>query len=187
MTVSDSKKIFLSHKGVDKSDVQDYKSTLQLLGFDPWIDEDAMPAGTALERGLLKGMQESCAVVFFITPSFKDEGFLETEVDYAIQQKREKKDKFAIIALQFVDDDGNVGEIPELLKKYVWKKPTTRLSAMREIIRALPISVGATDWREEITGVSTLPKTRSTKTELSPEAIAILKQAASSNLSLIHI
>lgn len=187
MIVSDSKKIFLSHKGVDKSDVHDYKSTLQILGFDPWIDEDAMPAGTALERGLLKGMQDSCAVIFFITPSFKDEGFLETEVDYAIQQKREKNEKFAIIALQFVDDDGNVGEIPELLKKYVWKKPKTRLEAMREIIRALPIAVSTIDWREEITGVSTLPQTRSTKTELSAEAIAILNQAASSNGRIIHL
>ena len=88
LEMSDSKKVFLSHKGVDKQDVQDYKSTLQILGYDPWIDEDAMPAGTTLERGLLKGMQDSCGVVFFITPSFKDEGFLETEVDYAVQEKR---------------------------------------------------------------------------------------------------
>src|SRR5687767_11405383 len=69
MTTSDAKKVFLSHKGVDKEFVNDFKKTLELLGYEPWLDEDAMPAGTSLERGLLKGMQESCGVVFFITPS----------------------------------------------------------------------------------------------------------------------
>jgi hypothetical protein len=135
MAISDSKKVFLSHKGVDKDLVIDFKRSLELLGYEPWLDEDAMPAGTSLERGLLQGMQDSCGVVFFITPSFKDEGFLETEVNYAIQEKRKKGDKFAIVALQFVSADGNVGEIPELLKPYVWKKPKTPLEAFREIVR----------------------------------------------------
>ncbi len=77
LKMSDAKKVFLSHKGVDKQMVINFKQTLAALGYDPWIDEDAMPAGTTLERGLLKGMQDSCGVVFFITLSFKDEGFLE--------------------------------------------------------------------------------------------------------------
>jgi TIR domain len=68
-------KIFLSHKGFDKPLVREFKSTLALLGFDPWLDEDAMPAGTNLERGILKGFTDSCAVVFFVTPEFKDESF----------------------------------------------------------------------------------------------------------------
>ena len=106
------------------------------MGYDPWLDEDAMPAGTPLERGLLQGMQDSCGVVFFITPSFKDEGYLETEINYAIQEKRRKEDKFAIVTLQFLDADGNVGEIPDLLKTYVWKKTKTPLEALREIVRA---------------------------------------------------
>jgi TIR domain len=178
MTISDSKRIFLSHKGVDKEKVIDFKKTLKLLGYHPWLDEDAMPAGTSLERGLLRGMKDSCAVIFFITPSFKDEGFLQTEVDYAIAEKRRKGDKFAIISLQF-DNDGQTGEIPELLKPYVWKKPKTLLDAVREIIRALPITVGSVDWRDEITGVITKPKIKSTLTELSAEAKAILIEAVS--------
>jgi hypothetical protein len=148
--MSDSLKIFLSHKGLDKKLVTDFKETLRLLGYDPWIDEDALPAGSNLERGLLKGMQDSCGAVFFITPSFKDEGYLATEVDYAVREKRQKADKFAIVTLQFVDDNGNIGTIPELLTHYVWKKPKTHFEALREIIRALPVKVGDIDWREDI-------------------------------------
>ncbi|MEE9911094.1 MAG: toll/interleukin-1 receptor domain-containing protein [Deltaproteobacteria bacterium] len=181
MVVSDAKRIFLSHKGVDKGKVTEFKNTLALLGYEPWLDEEAMPAGTPLERGLLQGMQDSCGVVFFITPSFKDEGYLETEIQYAIQEKRTKGDRFSIITLQFVDSEGKAGEIPELLKIYVWKQPKTSLEALREIVRALPIKPTVVDWREGICGVVTAPKTRTTSTELSLEAKTILKAAASSN------
>ena len=112
-------------------------------------------------------------------PSFKDEGYLETEINYAIKEKRTKGDRFAIITLQFVDAEGKAGEIPELLKTYVWKKPKTSLEALREIVRALPIAPTVVDWREGIGGVVTVPKTRSTSTELSVEAKTILKAATS--------
>lgn len=35
-------KIFLSHKGYDKPLVRQFKTTLALLGFDPWLDDDAI-------------------------------------------------------------------------------------------------------------------------------------------------
>ena len=186
MTINDLKKIFLSHKGVDKNLVIDFKKTLEELGYDPWLDEDAMPAGTTLERGLLQGMQDSCGVVFFITPSFKDEGYLQTEIDYAIQEKRKKEDKFAIITLQFIGDDGKEAPIPDLLKRYVWKKPKTPLGALREIVRALPIAPGIIDWRDEIEGVVKVPQMKSTSTTLSTEAETLLKVAAAGDGRIWH-
>ena len=139
-------KIFLSHKGFNKPMVRQFKTTLTLLGFDPWLDEDAMPAGTNLERGILKGFTNSCAAVFFVTPEFKDENFLATEVDYAIKEKRAKAEKFAIITLLFGNGTAK-GSIPDLLHGYVWKEPKTDLEALQEIIRALPIHVGSVRWR----------------------------------------
>ena len=139
-------KIFLSHKGFDKPLVRQFKTSLGLLGFDPWLDEDAMPAGTNLERGILKGFTDSCAAVFFVTPEFKDEDFIATEVDYAIKEKRTKGDRFAIITLVFGDGTAK-GKVPDLLHGYVWKEPKSELEALREIIRALPIHVGSVRWR----------------------------------------
>jgi hypothetical protein len=187
MALSESTKIFLSHKGIDKEMVRDFKGTLEALGYQPWLDEDAMPAGVPLERALLRGMQDSCAVVFFITPSFKDEGFLESEIDYAIAQKREKGDKFSIVTLQFMAKDGEVGEIPLLLKKYVWKKPRTQLEALREIVRALPIATGPVDWRPDITGIVTSPAVKSKTAELSKEAKQILLEAAEGDGTILRL
>lgn len=131
-------KIFLSHKSEDKVKlVRDYKQTLQLLGFDPWIDEDAMVAGANLERGILQGFKESCAVVFFITENFSDERFLATEIDYALRRKREDEN-FAIITIVFTED----AQIPDILMPYVWKKVSTQLEGLREIIKALPLALG---------------------------------------------
>ena len=187
MTVSDAKRVFLSHKGVNKDLVLDFKETLELLGYEPWLDEDEMPAGTPLERGLLQGMKDSCGVVFFVTPEFKDEGYLETEINYAMQERRRKGDRFAIITLQFVGDDESVSEIPELLSTFVYKKPKTQLEALREIIRALPLVPGPVDWRDDISGVVTIPKTESTSAELSDEAKEILKEAVNSGGSIMHL
>lgn len=139
-------KIFLSHKGSDKPLARKYKETLQLLGFDPWLDEDAMTAGVNLERGVLDGFKQSCAAVFFVTPSFKDERYLATEVDYAIAEKNKKGDRFAIITLVFKRGTEK-GTVPDLLHRFVWKEPGSDLEALQEIVRALPIRVGAIQWR----------------------------------------
>lgn len=139
-------KLFLSHKGLDKPKVREFKNTLQLLGFSPWLDEDAMPAGTSLERGILKGFEDSCAAIFFVTTNYKDEGYLETEIDYAIAQKRKKGNKFSIVTLVFGEGDAK-GTVPELLRPYVWKEPKSDLQALDEILKAIPIKIGSVDWR----------------------------------------
>jgi hypothetical protein len=152
-------KIFLSHKGVDKPLVREFCETLELLGLAPWLDEDAMPAGVALERALLSGFEGSCAAVFFVTPHFTDENYLATEVDYAIAQKRTKGERFAIITLAF-SEGGKSGEVPALLRRYVYKEPKTRLEALREILRALPLEISGLRWktgeseREKIIGMA---------------------------------
>jgi len=133
------KRIFLSHKGTDKEMVRRFKKGFEALNYAPWLDEDDMHAGVELERGLLKGFSDSCAAVFFITPSYVDEGYLATEINYAIQEKRAKRDRFAIITLVFADQKGNQGEVPGLLRQYVWKEPKSELEAFTEVARALPI------------------------------------------------
>jgi len=140
-------KIFLSHKGVDKTLVRGYFDTLRLLEFEPWLDEDAMVAGAELERTLLRGFADSCAAVFFVTPAFKDESYLATEVNYAVAQRREKGDRFQIISLVFANAQGIKGTVPDLLRQYVWKEPTSDLEAIQEILRALPVQTGPVSWR----------------------------------------
>jgi hypothetical protein len=143
------KKIFLSHKSVDKPVVREYFDLLKAIGFDPWIDEDAMTAGVSLERALLDGMKNSCASVFFVTSNYQDERYLATEIDYAVNERRSKGEKhFTIITLVLQDSNGEKGKVPELLKPYVWKEPKSHLEAMKEIIKALPIYLSDMKWKK---------------------------------------
>ena len=106
-----------------------------------------MTAGVELERGILQGFKESCAAVFFITPNYKDEGYLRTEVNYAIAEKRGKEHRFSIVTIVLADSKGLKGDVPELLKQYVWKEPSTELEALTEVLRAIPIEPGEPRWR----------------------------------------
>lgn len=131
-------RIFLSHKSADKAVVRDYKKTLELLGLKPWLDEDDLPAGAELHRGIQNGMRDSVAAIFFITPQYKDEQYLRAEINYAIAEKMRRGDSFAIITLVLDGAHGKVAKVPEPLEPYVWKTPETPLQGLREIIRALP-------------------------------------------------
>lgn len=131
-------KIFLSHKSKDKSNVREFKNILQKLGFSPWLDEEELKAGDKLNRSLLKGMQESCAAIFFITDNYEDTQYLSDEIDYAKNRAMEDPN-FKIITLVFNNANHN---IPQLLRHYVWKNVNSDLSALGHIIDALPLQVG---------------------------------------------
>lgn len=139
-------KVFLSHKSDDKPMVRRYFNALKELGFDPWLDESTMVAGSNLEREIFRGFEESCAAVFFITDNFVDEKYLAAEVDYAIRQKRKKEKKFAIVTLRYSPDT----PIPGLLTPYIYRDVTNDLQGFYEVLRALPIELGAVRWKEYV-------------------------------------
>ena len=138
-------RIFLSHKSLDKPLVYRYHLALKLVGFDPWLDEPNMPAGSNLERELLRGFEESCAAVFFVTDNFRDENYLATEVEYAVSQKRKKGKKFSIITLRYSD----ASPIPPLLANYVYRKVSNDLEGFHDLVKALPIELGPIRWKAD--------------------------------------
>lgn len=133
-------RIFLSHKTIDKPTVVRYKTALQVCGFQPWIDEDEMHAGSHLDAEILNGMRGSCAAVFFITQNFVDERFLKQEVEYAIEEERERPGDFVIVPLLL--DGASRDKVPALLERFVAKTADNELDGLLAIIKALPIKPG---------------------------------------------
>jgi hypothetical protein len=141
----DEVRIFLSHKWANKAMVRRYHSALQQIGFDPWLDEEAIAAGQVLHRALDDGMSHSCAAVFFVTPEFRDDRWISQEVDLAINRAVERGTQFRIVTLVFGD-----AEVPRPLQRFVYAKIEHDIDGLREIIRALPIELGPPRWRESI-------------------------------------
>jgi TIR domain len=146
----DAMRIFLSHKSTNKPIVREYYDALKAAGFDPWMDEKEMPAGSVIDRKMKKGFQDSCAVVFFITPEFKDEKYLADEVNYAKIEERAKGDRFAIITLVIPHSGKGKPKVPDLLEQYVWISQDSHLKSLTKILEALPIRAsGKLRWRTE--------------------------------------
>lgn len=139
-------RIFLSHKSVDKPLVQRYYEVLKACGFDPWLDDPEMPAGVNPDRGIYKGLAESCAAVFFITENYVDEKYLAAEIDNAVHQKHSKGEKFAIITLRY----SNAAPVPELLGRWKWINVSNDLEGLYELIRALPIELRPPVWKDSV-------------------------------------
>ena len=144
------KKIFLSHRTADKDRVRIFAKALRSLGFDPWLDEEALPSSKPVERTLLAGMNESCAAVFFVTENFIDEGFLSTEIDYALLRRRKLEkvgEEFAIIVLVVEAEVGSIA-VPEILQTHRHSSHYTELEAFEALICALPVRTGTVLWRK---------------------------------------
>lgn len=139
-------KIFLSHKSADKPMVYRYYHALKAVGYDPWLDEPDMAAGAELGRELLRGFEESCAAVFFVTENFRDEEYLAAEVRHAVAQKGKKDKKFAIITLRYAD----AAPVPDLLRPYIFKDVANDLDGFRQLVRALPIEPGPVRWKADV-------------------------------------
>lgn len=131
-------RIFLSHKGLDKDIVRQYRDVLSAMDLRPWMDESDLPAGHAPVRSLTEGMAYSSAAVFFVTPQYEDHGYLRSEIDDALSQKVARGDAFSIIPLVIADEHGNRGCVPEPLKGYIWKEPKSHMEGIRFIVEALP-------------------------------------------------
>lgn len=135
-------KIFLCHSSADKELVREYKQTLEALGLEPWLDEDAMAAGVSLGEAIRKGVSESCAAVFFVSDDFEVSDYIAAEIDHAIEQKAEHDDQFALVTL-FLGEEGAADKVPKKLRNYLWKEPKSQLEALREILRGLPLQLGS--------------------------------------------
>jgi hypothetical protein len=134
-------RIFLSHSGRDKARVVEIEALLRAVGYDPWLDMYDMLPSAVLHEGIYKGMQESRAVVFFLTTNFVYEKYLKKEILYAIQLDTDRGDAlFAIIPILLPDKDGNYisdKDIPPLLTPYVRGKCANDLVAATKIISVL--------------------------------------------------
>lgn len=136
-------RIFLSHRSADKEIVRPFYNLLKSLGFEPWLDEKEIKAGSTIHREISSGFDSACAVVFFVTSSFEDERWIGREIDHAVSREIEHSDRFSVIALVFGD-----ATVPRALRDKRWVDVKNHVDAVREVVEALPVELGPARWRK---------------------------------------
>lgn len=143
----EGRRIFLSHSSKNKPTVDRVERLLTAMGLEPWFDKKDIKAGDPLHRSIQKGMAESCAAVFFVTPDFRDDRYIAKEIDLAMEEKMRKQDRFAIITIVLQKGRRLPANVPNSLRDYVYEPCIDELHAAETIIRSLPIFVRTFDWR----------------------------------------
>ena len=99
------------------------------------------------QRELLRGFQESCAAVFFITENFTDEKYLATEIEMREIEKRKKEKKFAIITLRY--PSAAAVPVSPRAELCLNKDVTNDLEGFNAVVTALPIE-RLVRWKQEV-------------------------------------
>jgi hypothetical protein len=131
------RKIFLSYSGRDRERVRKYAEILKLAGFDPWFDRHEINMGVPAERALVEAIRSACAAVFFVTPHFVDERYIQLEIDCAVHENVEKEPHYLIIPLVLKSGNEEV-QVPVPLVRYNPMSMGDDLEAMAGLLRALP-------------------------------------------------
>ena len=127
------KGVFLSHSSKDEEMVVRYYRILKEMGFQPWLDQMAISAGMDPARAIQRALNACDGCVFFITKNFRDEGWISSEVDFAVRRRIEVGDRFVLISIRF---DERV-TVPDMLNSYAYKTVDNDLDALYEILRSL--------------------------------------------------
>ena len=126
--------VFLSHSTKDKDFVRPVNETLNRIGLKTWYDEDKLVAGDYLDYSLNFGVRKSSSIVFFISKNFVFDRFLKQEIEYAINEERERE-FFQIIPI-LIDNESSK-KIPHLLKRFIAKRAPDKQSAVKIILESL--------------------------------------------------
>lgn len=133
-------RIFLSHKGVNKPFIAKVDSALRMIGLRTWFDQDDLPAGDVLVRGVDNAFEGCSAAVFFISGDFADASFIAREIDRALHECTVRPDSFRIIPLVLAQHGGTDERMPKPLQTLVWKT-VDDVDVVPTILRSLPSDV----------------------------------------------
>jgi hypothetical protein len=117
MVATGTSKIFLCHASEDKPAVRKVHAKLVALGYEPWLDEHDLIPGQDFKREISSTLREcKCVFIFFSNNSVSKRGFVQREMNIAIDVLQEIPLGGIFIIPIRLDDC----EIPQEFEKLQW-------------------------------------------------------------------
>src|SRR5262245_35606176 len=145
---SEELRVFISYSRKDEDFAQELLVGLQLVGFEPYLDQHDIAAGEDWEQRLGRLIEVADTVVFVISPDAVDSERCAWEVDRTVQLKK----RLLPIVFRRVDD----AAVPARLKQlnYIFfDRPFSFPSSLQALATALRTDVG---WIREHTRIGEL-------------------------------
>lgn len=135
--------VFLSHSSKDKPIIEDLIPYLNGAGLPVWFDKVSIDYGESITEAIEKGIDESGAVIFWITRDFLNSDWCKTERRNFSSRHSAYDD---ILLISIIADDIDIRtEVPTFLrdlKAFIFKKSDSLDNVAREIIPALKKYIG---------------------------------------------
>lgn len=116
-SVNRNLKVFLCHAKLDKTRVLEYYKKLVKLGIDTWFDTESLLPGQDWRKEIPKAIRNSDVVIVFLSwESITREGYVNTEIKYALDIAGEKPEGEIFIIPARLEDCG----VPVRLEDLHW-------------------------------------------------------------------
>ncbi len=136
MKVERRLRVFLSHASEDKQLVRKLAQRMLKQGFDPWVDENSIPAGGRWERYIEQSLRDSDAVVVCLSRSLTGKtGFIHREISLAASMARENEEDHVSKLIPVKLEECN---IPEDLSEWQVVDVSSR-GGWKALVRALSL------------------------------------------------
>lgn len=114
------KQIFISHASVDKVEIEKIVPFLNAINVNVWVDKYNINVGDSIEKKVFEGIDNSNAVIFWITKDFLKSSWCKEEMEQFINRAYDED----VLIISVIDVDVDIEELPENLKgiKYIKKE-----------------------------------------------------------------
>lgn len=172
--------VFLSHAHADVGFVEALHTWLHdVAGIEVWLDSRHLDGGTSIRGGLTSGIEQCRGMLILATTEALEKGWVEFEVDVAMDERARSRGEFRVIALRV---DG--APVDQLIRGLSWidvEATTLDVKTASAILRAL---YPADRYRDPRTSRD-LYVSASWRAEDSQSAVAVSKQLRREGLRLV--
>lgn len=148
-------RVFISYTRSFQDTAERIRNVLMRIGVAAWLDIHEPGYGTIMDN-IRKAIDDSCLVVFLITPEFEYQGMTKHVIDRTLfHHLSRNRERFAIIPIVLLKPDETPS--PRLIEERVpqplrhanlachWARDDAEI--IEHIVDAMPVRLGITDWK----------------------------------------
>lgn len=109
-------RVFLIYAREDVDAARKLEQVLRESGFNPWLDVDQIMPGQVWQKAVLRALEESAVALFLISKHTEKKGFVQKELEVALQVLQEREKDISPVIPVRLDNT----QVPEQLSHVHW-------------------------------------------------------------------